>query len=783
MNRHIFPAAVIGLLFLAPNGTSAQADGPRYTIQIVNGIDGFVPTITGMNDAGQMSGYVTLADGTTRALRYSGGVWSHVPGLDGVSSLAKAINVYGDLVGYESGGAIAFRYSDAVGLTVIPSMPGASSALPAAINADGDVVGSSSFGSETRGWIARHGADAELLPTLGGTFSEACGINDNGQVTGSSTTADNNQHAFRVESDGSIADLGALNGPTGSSAACAIDAEGRVAGASTSASGFHAFLFDAGVLSDLDSFGSFYSAVNATAGGVSVGFYYDAAFQQHAMAHTSADGARDLNNLTTVPAGWILNQAVAVNGKGEIVVAGSLTRDDGSVESGVFKLTPVVTGDVTAPTFDTLSVTPSSVTPPNKAMVPVAFTASATDDRDPNPVCAVTALDAHGAPAGDAAITGPLAGVVRATGGATYSFTVTCHDATGNATSRGLDVVVPPDTTAPSIASVTVSPSSITPPNGRLVSVTVSVTASDNSQEAPVCGVSSLTTTGANANDDSRVTGQFTADVRAVGGRTYALGVECHDAAGNSAVSSVNVVVPPDTTAPSIASVTANPSTVALPNGNMVPVTVSVNASDNSGDAPVCSVTSVTSAGMGPDDVSVTGPLTALVRAVGGRTYTVRVACHDAAGNTSTGSTCVVIARDTTAPSITSLSATPSRIWPPNGKMTAVVVSVTATDDVDAAPRCTLTSIAGGSAGDTAITGALSANVRGNRDAVYTLRVTCSDRAGNQARADVSVVVLKDDGSAAAAAAARKQSDRDGDEPADRNERNEKDARNERARI
>ena len=776
MNRHIFPAALIGLLLLAPNGTSAQAGAQRYTIENLGTIDGFAPTITGMNDKGEMSGYFAGADGTYHAVRYSGGVWSRVPGLDSVPSLAMAINAWGDVTGYESGGAVAFRYSDSVGLTVIPSLPGATSALASAINANGDVVGTSSIGTdgtETYGWISRHGSDTTRLPTLGGSFGQACGINDNGQVAGSSTNSDNSQHAFRLEPDESITDLGTLDGVTGLSVACAIDADGRIGGISSGGgNGYHAVLFDGDVISNLDSFSSPYSAVTATSGGVSVGFYYTSDFtQQRAMVHTTANGSRDLNDLTTMDAGWLLNQAIAVNSKGEIAVAGG-TLD--GLNSGAFKLTPVSTGDVTAPTIDSLTATPSIVTLPNKAMVPVVFTASATDDRDPNPVCAVTALDGHGA--GDGAITGDLSATVRATGGATYSFTVTCHDAAGNAATRGVDVFVLPDTTAPSIAGVTVNPSTVTPPNGRLVSVTVSVTANDNSEEAPVCGISSITSNGAGANDDSSVTGQFTAALRAVGGRTYALGVECHDAVGNSAVRSVNVVVPPDTTAPWIAGVTANPSTIAPPDGKMVPVTVSVNATDDSGQAPVCGISSITNAGMGPDDVSVTGPFTALIRAIGGRTYSVRVACHDAAGNSSTMCVYVVVPPDTTAPTITSLSATPSRLWPPNGKMMSVAVSVAATDDVDSAPRCTLTSVTGGW-GDSVITGPLSANVRANKDTSYTLQVTCSDRAGNSTRENVNVAVLKDDPALTAATAVRSVAARV--EQAGRNEKNEKNEKNE----
>ena len=91
---------------------------------------------------------------------------------------------------------------------------------------------------------------------------------------------------------------------------------------------------------------------------------------------------------------------------------------------------------------------------------------------------------------------------------------------------------------------------------------------------------------------------------------------------------------------------------------------------------------------------------------------------------------------------------TPNAIWPPNGKMVPVQVTVSATDDVDANPSCSLTSISGSSA-DAVITGAFTANVRANKnnddDRLYVLTVTCSDRAHNKASRTVTVTVTKND--------------------------------------
>ena len=311
-------------------------------------------------------------------------------------------------------------------------------------------------------------------------------------------------------------------------------------------------------------------------------------------------------------------------------------------------MTPGAPPDTTAPVITSVSANPSSVAPPNKLMVDVAFSAAATDDRDPSPVCTVSAVDGHGAPATDFSITGPLAGRVRATGGATYSFTVTCSDAAGNAASRSVDVVVPPDTTPPVVTSLTVTPSVVWPPNDALVAVTVAVTATDDSGETPACALSAITSSGTSFTaDDFSITGQYSGRVRAVGGRTYSLRVTCSDSAGNRRDASVNVVVPPDTTAPVITALSASPDHIWPPNGKMESVTLFVTATDNVDAAPKCALTSITSAPAGY--AVVTGTFTASVRSEKDVVYTLNVTCGDHAGNKSQGSILVAVSKDSPA--------------------------------------------------------------------------------------------------------------------------------------
>jgi hypothetical protein len=235
--------------------------------------------------------------------------------------------------------------------------------------------------------------------------------------------------------------------------------------------------------------------------------------------------------------------------------------------------------------------------------------------------------------------------------------------------------------------------------------------------------------------------------VRAVGGRTYTFNVSCEDAAHNAASSSVDVFVVPDTTAPSIASVSATPNNLWPPDDRMALVNVSVSATDDVDATPQCALSNIGGV-VAPDDAQVVGPLAVNLRATGGRTYTLTVSCSDVAGNTSSKSATVVVPPDTTAPVITALYATPNTIWPPNGKWVPVEVMVSATDDVTASPSCGLVAVYGAAANQYVLTGPFSANLRADKDTVYTLKMKCSDNAGNSSFKTTTVSVTnKDDAS------------------------------------
>jgi probable HAF family extracellular repeat protein len=133
------------------------------------------------------------------------------------------------------------------------------------LNNSGQVVGYASYFSvdtqgawteTTQAWVTgANGIGMTAIPTLGGAWNRANGINDAGWVVGTSLTASGSERAFVTGPGGtSPRELGTLGGT--SSTASAINASGQVVGTSTTAAGLQrGYLSDAqaGNLHDLGS--------------------------------------------------------------------------------------------------------------------------------------------------------------------------------------------------------------------------------------------------------------------------------------------------------------------------------------------------------------------------------------------------------------------------------------------------------------------------------------------------------------------------------------------------
>ena len=129
----------------------------------------------------------------------------------------------------------------------------------------------------------------------------------------------------------------------------------------------------------------------------------------------------------------------------------------------------------------------------------------------------------------------------------------------------------------------------------------------------------------------------------------------------------------------------------------------------------------------------------------------------DAAGNSGGGFFQVTVS-DTTPPAIVNVVAIPNILWPPNHKMTSVVVTATAVDAVDPSPSAvTILSVTsnqpingtgdGDVAPDWVITGPMSLQLRaeraGSQERIYTITLQSTDAAGNVGTATVTVRVTE----------------------------------------
>ena len=136
----------------------------------------------------------------------------------------------------------------------------------------------------------------------------------------------------------------------------------------------------------------------------------------------------------------------------------------------------------------------------------------------------------------------------------------------------------------------------------------------------------------------------------------------------------------------------------------------------------------------------------------------ISLSVTDPDGNTGTDRV-LIIARDTTPPVITSVSADPDVLWPPNHKMTPIVVQPAVSDACDGAPTCQIISVSsdepvsgpghGNTAPDWQITGGLTLELRAERSGSgegrsYTITIECEDAFGNKSQGSGTVTVPHD---------------------------------------
>jgi probable HAF family extracellular repeat protein len=211
----------------------------------------------GMNNYGEVAGDVNDGSSFNPSLAYSWfpGNLRILPDLAGMSppSVALAINDLRQVAGTEGGHA--FRYDGTQMLDLTPN-----GGTGRAISAHGEVAGDMNVAGFPHAFY--YDGTLHDLGTLGGTSSQANGINEADAVVGWAFVASGQAHPFLWTTGGGMQDLGVPPGMT-QAYALAINRGGVVVGyALDGSSQSHAYKWVSGVPQQLDAFHSGAVAIN-----------------------------------------------------------------------------------------------------------------------------------------------------------------------------------------------------------------------------------------------------------------------------------------------------------------------------------------------------------------------------------------------------------------------------------------------------------------------------------------------------------------------------------------
>lgn len=249
------------------------------------------------------------------------------------NSVAYAINNSSTVVGHYCAKTLnynqkirhAFMYDHDNNTIVKLGTLGGKSSVACDINDQNQIVGYAQTDTgATHAYLFDGIQNMQDLGTLGGLNSVANAINNNGQVVGYASINETDTHAFHY-SDGIMTSLGTLGGD--SSVAHSINDYGQIVGAACNQYGNdQAFLYDPDkrpCMQNLGSLGGLISIANSVNNtGQVVGYSFVA---DNSIAHAflyQNDNMIDLNQLLdskTRQAGWVLNEALAINDHGSIV--------------------------------------------------------------------------------------------------------------------------------------------------------------------------------------------------------------------------------------------------------------------------------------------------------------------------------------------------------------------------------------------------------------------------------------------------------------------------------
>ena len=283
----------------------------------------------GISGTGLVAGGSFDAGGAPQGFFFDGRLRSlpNLPG--GGGGYGYSVNDAGFVVGYAldaAGRRQAVAWQNGGGVISLGTLGGSTSEARG-VNSAGVVVGTSRRAdavSRPFAWTADSGME-ELNVSLGGDSASATAINDAGLVVGAARTATGARHAYRFEmTSGTTIDLGTLGGAN--SFANGVSREGLVVGLSDAADDtYRPFLWTPdGGMQDLFSAGDlglpFGSAYDVNSHGQVVGYgVINDDFDEQAFLWSASEGLINLNRRIRPNSGWILNGASGINDRGQIV--------------------------------------------------------------------------------------------------------------------------------------------------------------------------------------------------------------------------------------------------------------------------------------------------------------------------------------------------------------------------------------------------------------------------------------------------------------------------------
>ena len=618
--RLVFPALVcLGLVSWSHVPPLSALEAPLYEIDDLGSVGGNFTLPTDINDAGDVVGSVQTATFDFHAFLYTDAGGLRDLGTFGGDhwSQASTINNRGHLTAMRTnndGSVGAFLYGDDIGTIAVSGLPGALRTLVAGLN-DADQVTGTSVGtsvSQTFVWTAATGA--QPIGSAGGIVFSGGPINIHGQIALNALVNTDPfspvYHAFRFTPGVGMLDLGTLGGSSRTlSVPYSINADGDVVGYSydpASGGGMKPFLYtDRGRMVALGSLGGTQTIPNdINDSGAIVGDATPPGSSLHAFLNTPAAGLVDLNSLIDSTSGWTLSRAMAINNRGMIVGIGGL----GGRSRG-YRLRRV--RDDSAPEIEAVVSPVPNASGWSSSPVTVRWRV-----RDP-----------------ESGITSNAGCDTQTVADDTTGITFTCSATNYLGGSSAQSVTVKIDRSAPEIdASVSPQPNAAGW-NSSDVTVTWSIRDPETGIAASSgCGAQTLTN------------------------ETAGLTLTCSATNGAGVTSSRSVTVRVDRTGP-VLTCAATPSIVWPPNGQMVPVSISVDVADALSGAAGFSLQSYTVSDPNAGANAVSGftvgtasssGLVAALRAGNGdaRVYTFRYTGLDVAGLVGSCTVTVTVPHD-----------------------------------------------------------------------------------------------------------------------------------------